>query len=327
MPCYTTLPLTSAVEEFTPLHSAVYVPSTGMILGAMSNFILEFNATTGENTRAVKALSPMIGPMHLSMVGAVPYLSAHFDPSAQDADQGDVTHSRCDIFPLSATTLLPGTGLGTYAKYIATGTPKDDYYAHQFVSLGTRAYFLYPDRDNVHVGYIGLANPADSNDNDASGKFWSEQLCTDGTYIYTADPYWPQIRQYDADLSLVDGSDTTGYYPVGVEWATGVGAHAVCGDKWLIRVDDFATSANTFIDLEASIASVVTGIKPIRLRYRSTDAKLYIPVQNKDGILVYDPASGIGAWKSGFDSPVDVVFTPSKAFAVQSGLVGLKEIV
>ena len=87
------------------------------------------------------------------------------------------------------------------------------------------------------------------------------------------------------------------------------------------------TSAYTRWDMEVLITgSGITDIKPMRLRFRPSNGLLYIPCQDKDGIVVFDPVAESAVWKGGFDSPVDVVFTPTKAFAVQTGPIGLKEI-
>lgn len=328
MPCFKTLSINAAASDsFYPLHTAVYVAATDKILGASGNYIVEFNATTGAVIRAVKAIAPMYGPAHICLAGTDPYVAYHSDRSAQSEASPSATHIRNDIFPVDPTTLFIGTGIGVYnkawvANYGAVVGPR------QFLQIGTRIYFLYPVSGEVWIIYMDKTNPAIFNQQHANTGFWSEQISTDGTYIYIPDPAYPEINRRNTALTYSGYADTTGYWPVACEWVPAPisQVHAVCADKWLLRVTSFTTHTAVPTDLEVLIGSVVTGIKPLRLRYRASDLNVYIPVQNKDGIIVYTPGTGTAVWKSGFESPVDVVFTPTKAFAVQSSIIGLKEI-
>lgn len=66
---------------------------------------------------------------------------------------------------------------------------------------------------------------------------------------------------------------------------------------------------------------------PIRIRYRSSDGKLYIPTWEADSVVILDPTTDtVSDIKTGFSSPCDVVFTGSKAFAIQQSSLGIKEI-
>jgi len=328
MPCYKTLALVSAADEFTPLHTAVYVAASDTIVGTMGNFLAEFNSTTGAFIRAVNVSSPMYGPMNICLLGSDPYLACHNDRSVQNVGGTVHVHVRDDIFSVNTSTLQLGSGLGIPtlhidADYESEGGPR------QFVQIGNKVYFLFPIDNKVLIVYVDKTAPGVwGGSHPANNAFWTEQIATDGTSVYTCDPYLEQIDYHTATLGAGGHSHVTGYHPTSCIWVPApVGKiHAVCADKYLIRVDVFATSTNSYFDLETLISSVVTGIKPMRLRYNSVDGLIYIPVQNKDGIIVYDPVAETAVWKSGFDSPVDAVFTPSKKFAVQSSLEGLKEI-
>jgi len=66
---------------------------------------------------------------------------------------------------------------------------------------------------------------------------------------------------------------------------------------------------------------------PFCVRYNSNDGLIYVPCYGENTVVIIDPATDtVTATKTGFDSPFDVVFTPTKAFAVQHGIIGLKEI-
>lgn len=310
----------SVTDQFTPLSSAVYVASVNQILGTCENYICRFNATTGAYISQVKATSPMYGPMHLGMVGVTPWVSAW----NEKYNMGTVaSHPLRDIFPVNATTLALGPSLDADTRFGA-GNVKQWWGPLSFVSIGTGIYFVYTFDGAMQLSYIDSANHATWNVYTLG--FIAHQLGVSATNIYCPDNFSDEIRYFNTAGNSVDYSSTGGNLPVACEWVSGVNkCFAVCGSKWLIRVDNFATSTNTYIDLEAETG--IVGLVPFHLRYNSVDGLLYIPVQNKDGVIVYDPA-GVAPtlWKTGFDSPLDVVFTPTKKFAVQTGLVGLREI-
>lgn len=320
--------MTQAVTQtiVTPLTSAVYVASTDKILGASANYIVEFNATTGAYIRAVRAIGPMYGPMWLNLIAGMPYVATFNNRATQDTTFPSIVHARSDIFPINTATLQTGTGLGVY-NHNFDSPHKSMAGPHHFVSIGTKAYFLYPCEDFVRVGYVDLLNGALWSVNTGTTGFWAEQIDTDGTYIYYCDPNTPRIARRNAALTFNSGINTAGRYPVACIH-TGTNVYAVCGDNYLINTNSWTVA--TSIDLEADpiiIAAGITGIKPMRLRYNSADSRIYIPVQNKDGVIVFNPGTGaVTAWKSGFASPVDVVLTPTKKFAVLTSETGLQEI-
>lgn len=326
MACSKTLSLSEVTQAVTPLTSAVYVASTGKILGTTGNYVAEFNATTGAFIRAVRSTAPMYGPMWIAMLGVAPYVAMFHNRAIQDTTFPSIVHSRSDIFPINTATLETGTGLGIYTHNYDS-PHKSMSGPHHFVYMGTKAYFLYPIEDWVALGYIDVLNSALWNVGHASYGFWAEQISTDGTYIYFCDPDTPEVARRNAALGYDSGIATGTKYPISCEY-TGFNVYAVCGDNYLINTNSW--TAATFIDLDAEavmIAAGVSGVKPMRLRYNSVDGLIYIPVQNKNGVIVFNPGTGaVTAWKSGFSSPVDVVFTPTKKFAVQTAQTGLREI-
>lgn len=78
----------------------------------------------------------------------------------------------------------------------------------------------------------------------------------------------------------------------------------------------------------ADIALGGTNPTPFCCRYNSVDSLIYVPTYKGNSVVVVNPATDtVVATKTGFDSPFDVVFTPTKKFAIQHSSVGLKEIV
>lgn len=391
MGCQRTITFAQNVgARLTPLHTAVYVASTDKILGTQMDHIIEFNATTGDYIRDAQTPWPMVGNMHLGLIDGLPYVAGHNNPAARDID-GFNYHEGYDIYAVDPVTLAIGTGLQVYRMHLTDYPTCNQEGPFQFIQVGTKLFFIQPATSGYFLNWINKTGwgagvfGVDWRYKGFSG-IWAEQICSDGTYIYIADPYFLDLSQRNFPLMNEVGwgpfpSPTGG--EIGCEYAPNAGkVFAVCGNKYLERVDDFAAHTASIFDMEFWLAQngvTLTGMKPIRLRYRPSNGNLYIPCQNKDGVIVFSPtqgtvvnykgdwdiatpyltgeyvtfggafyvalvnstgvqpgtdplkwsiavATGI-AWKSGFESPVDVVFTPTKAFAVQSSINGLKEIV
>lgn len=75
-----------------------------------------------------------------------------------------------------------------------------------------------------------------------------------------------------------------------------------------------------------NIATGDTNATPYRIAYNPYDGLIYVPGYKSNNVVVIDPATDACTIKTGFDSPFDVVFTPTKKFAVQHSDVGLLEI-
>lgn len=318
MSCTETITISQLTVD-TPLHTATYVPATDKILGTSQNYILEFNATTGALERSSKFVSPAYGNMHIGWIAGSVCVAVNNDPSVGTSTSS--THVRRDIFPLNTTTLEAGAGLGLPA--VAHSSIAYTWYhgPHQFISVGTNVYVLFPLKDYVALDGFDATNVAGTyvSNKRANYGFWTEQICTNGVNtVYSADPGTPSVNSYDLSLTAGDYIDTTPHRPVGCEYAAGK-VYAVCGDSELLRMDNFG--AGTF-----TVFTMGAGKKPIRLRYNAYDGLLYIPCPYSDTVMVFNPATEAITVVSGFASPIDVVFTPTKAWAVQSSSTGLREV-
>lgn len=338
MGCQRTITFTQSVgARLTPLHTAVYVASTDKILGTQMDHIIEFSAATGDYIRDVQTPWPMVGNMHLGLIDAMPYVAGHNNPAARDP-LGTNAHDGYDIYPVDPATLGLGAGLQTYKTNLQGFPMWNQEAAFQFIQVGTKIFYIQPAASGyflVWMNKTGFGAGVFGVDwrYKAFSGIWAEQICSDGTFIYIADPASVDLSQRDFPLLNEVGwgpfpSATGG--EIGCEYAVNVAkVFAVCGNKWLEQVDSFGAHTATLFDMDALVTAGGTpmaGLKALRLRYRTSDGKLYIPCQNKDGVVVFDPMLSSLVWKSGFESPVDVVFTATKAFAVQSSINGLKEI-
>jgi YVTN family beta-propeller protein len=112
--------------------------------------------------------------------------------------------------------------------------------------------------------------------------------------------------------------------PCGVAWCP------VNGHAYWVQQSPILLKSNAAKIWNSSWDWVNTGVgnaTPINIRYRPFDQQLYIPNWQDNTVTVLDPITDtVSAVKTGFTSPIDVVFTPTKAFAVQDSTVGLLEI-
>jgi len=97
--------------------------------------------------------------------------------------------------------------------------------------------------------------------------------------------------------------------------------YVVCNTRNVLKIPATAAGAATVIDTGRADA------RPRRALWNSVDGKVYVPGGKDDTVIVIDPASADSITvKTGFDSPIDFVFTPTKKWAVQHSLVGLREV-
>jgi DNA-binding beta-propeller fold protein YncE len=88
----------------------------------------------------------------------------------------------------------------------------------------------------------------------------------------------------------------------------------------ILKLDASSNIVGTAIDL-------VTAIDVWNIRLNPNNGLLYAADFIGNQIAVINPADDSFVLKGGFDAPWDVVFTSSKAIAIQHSAQGLKEIV
>ena len=327
------------ITESTYLDSAVYLASANKIFGTRENFILRFNASTGEFETAVKlAVSGVgisaYGPMSIAGAGSALYVSVNNSPSDPTNDPGE-GNLNADVFPVDPTTLAGSAALGTSDFF--------DYGTNNYLSGPTSLLMingsvfgawlhLAVGRWEAGLFRVDPANPADHSDILYMSAYQIQnaltQFATDNQYVYYPDALAPGISIGDiSTLEIIDSWTTADYYPVvGVEYALIGETKTVFGfgkDNYLYKgvVGNPSLTKITLSDYTDG-----TQIQPIHGRYKS--GILYLPCQRTGIVLKYDVGTPANStYVTGFDCPHDIVFAGSKVWAVQTGLVGLKEVV
>lgn len=333
MGCTKQLTLTPATSGQTPLDTAVYVASTDKIYGTMGPYILKFNATTGAYESSAIISSPAEGPCGLCYHSATGMLYA----SVWNGKSGmwaTITRPERDIFPIDPITLEIGAGLGVYALHGAlSGSPTQGPW--HLVSYGSYIYYVWVFEGQCLLCRVDPTAPA----------IWAQDLTYgDDTYdfrqftvyddiIYYPYPSFNASYYYDITLDTSDyvrppNPDRALFTPVAVDYCSALGFEApynVTSDKWLWRLDDYATNAYTQFDISDGVNN--PNPMPAHIRYCAIDELLYIPCPNSGCVVLFDPVAGaVTDTLLGFDTPFDVVFTNTKIWAVQLSKTGLKEI-
>lgn len=310
-----------------PLHDAFYLAATDKIYGVQENYIVQFNATTGAKENSAKVCSPLYGPMRIVGRGSVLYVSSFADRGANDVNGVGLTSNR-KIWNVDGVTLASTDVLGVDAKHIVADGRTFNNWGPQFMLIyGNDIWYLYGISASAWVfERIDVTNPTDFDLNKGgAGSFMAEMFATDGSNLYFSNGVGRSIQMWDmATITSADTCSIIPYRATAVEYAPNVG-NLYCTTEVteaLIRIDTFTPDAYTVFNL----GTIFANVRPMRLRYRSSDGLIYLPCQNQDVVIKWNPVSNTGTYIDGFDSPIDVVFTPTKAFAVQTGLQSLKEI-
>lgn len=341
MGCRATLSFTEAVLGETPIDDAVFVPSVNKIFGTIGPHIARFNAVTGAFETSVRVVGPAMGncricyhaPLDTIFVSVWNVLSRQW--TGQD-------WSIRGLYPVNPATMAIGVvvdtdSFATLSRRWSSGP------MHVFSpGIGTNLYFAQWNVIGIYWWRVNPTNIADRQ-NPSQGVTFDGDNCyhqfdSDGTNMYGANTFNFEIQRYD--MSLTNGSfgrcrinapQRFVDNPVSVAWAdSSSNCFAVCGTPVLIKATSFvspgAYTAHTMNSASVSGMPALTTVRPVRMRYRDSDGKLYIACQEHNAVIVWDPTTDDGVWKSGFFMPIDVVFTTDKAFAVQLGSEGLKEI-
>jgi hypothetical protein len=111
---------------------------------------------------------------------------------------------------------------------------------------------------------------------------------------------------------------------------TNAGAYNPSANMVLIPVPtNIVPDSNSNIEDPSPLAGIIdlgSTSQMLSCHYRLTANLIYVPCMGDDSVVVVNPADSTKVVKTGFDLPWRMVFTPTKAFAIQQGSAGLKEV-
>jgi len=305
------------------VNDACYASSVDKIFGAVGPYVCKYNATTGAREGFVRVASPLYGEIRICYHAAnsTIYAATWNEP---DQQYFALTWPERDVFPVS-TALVAGAGLGLGTIY----NTQPSYNGFRWIGSSGSYIYLAEGGVGFRPQRVNPTNIADTNAGTVSAGFAAQQCGMSPTqFVNPVSGFVSQFRYAPILFDLVgDWSSTISvapYLPVAAEYCAQNGLfYMVCGDTNLLRINVLSPINFTALNL----GPVEATANPCRIRYRTTDQKLYLPCMTANTVIVWDPASETGIAKTGFDSPCDVVFTASKAFAVQQSPISLKEII
>lgn len=311
-----------------PLHEAIYLASADKIYGVSENYVMRFNPDTGVKEAEAKVCAPCYGPMRITGSGTDILVSSQRDYSLNTST--DLPSNR-RIWNIDPTTLAATDVLGVdiqsravFGGFLPYELPHIG--PHSVRIHGGYAYyqFTYPNKTYYHRVKL------DGTDYSYYLTYLFDDKLPEVFDIGDSKLWIPDPYEQEAEVWTTTpwGGDSycgsTGQRPVGIAYSSSNGkTYGVTGGQYLVRYDSYtAPRSSTNLNLWAVYADV----RPMRIRESPLDGNLYIPCQNEDVVIVWDTGSENGTYVEGFASPIDVVFTDTKAWAVQSSGVSLLEI-
>lgn len=311
-----------------PYFSATYASNVDKIFATMGPYICQCDPDTGVLESKKKLVAGAIyGEMPICYHPATGmlFVGSGLTPTKQTSDAWfDDPPVYKDVYRVNPTTLA----ITECNLQLAIGGGMPD-------GLRGGPYQIIPDGDSIVFEWKQNGGHAWGRMNATTFayvgadvfRFQAQQVSVDDTTVYTLDPYQREVQTYDKITGFYTGSPFVGTNtPLGIVYCIADGKNwIVCGDENLLRVNSYGVDNDfTLYDL-SSILGPTAIPDPVRIRYCS-DGLLYIPTIGADGVIVFNPLTGTGVWKSGFESPIDVVETDARKFAVQLAPIGLKEI-
>ncbi len=334
MSCTKALTISPAtVASEAPFDAAVYVPSVAKIFATMGPYVCKCNATTGVLETAVRVTSPMEGPCGITYHAAsdLVYVSGW---NGKSGIYYTLARLERDIFPVNPTTMAVGVALGIYALCgdAVTGDTSQGpmelrsnganyiYFTWLAEGAGTGTFMKRVDPANLG-GFAGYKLTGKGDSPNAWVQFG---LNLNTIYYMLASAHRVQFEELGVTSGNLNYNPAL-VLPTAVEYCPAdTFTYCVGGNSNMLKITNYNPDAYTVIDLSAVAGA--TNPTPLHIRYNAVNGKLYLPCPASNQVLLYEPLGATWEVKTGFDSPFDAVFTPTKAFAVQKGVIGLREI-
>lgn len=313
-----------------PLDEAVYESVRDKIFGVRGGYILQFDAN-GNLEESARFAAPAFGDSHITYNSGDDrlYCTNWFNYSNQakfpDWQEKFLYKINADTLTVISSHQFDSTFFGVSG--IFSEGPR------QLLSAQGKIYGLFHE-GSPSTTQIYEFDPGTGLFNNAATENIGDYERSDIVYDSVLDSFWVLNQtggasRYDrATVAFIDSINLTGNdQPRGMAY--------VDPDMYFVMSEFGAILPQHVRKKRADDTGVITTIDmgsatmiPFNIRYRASTDRLYVPTTLDDTVVVIDPNTDtVESVKAGFDSPWDVVFTPTKAFAVQHGPEGLKEIV
>lgn len=324
-----------------PLDTAIYHADLGYIVGVRGGYIFKFNSSTGLLLSAGRFANSAFqyGCVCYGHFTGKLYATGWHDPMFNGAVNRRVyTITPATLAVDSAydlTPIMPGayTGLGDGPRTIYCcniGGADQLLIYNEDTNGGTRRWM------RVVPPLVGSPSTWTSGNITTGG--WAEMDLGSGSTFWLVDRGSRHITQRSATMVfLMDTANVPIGYSnqlSGLANPGGLYLYASTNTQYMFPIPNDGSPVGPAIDLGSGVSATPN---PYRVRWNGlaigSGAKLYVPGYKSDAIHVVDLDSHTPAQtsdvtvKTGFDCPIDVVFTGTKIWAVQHGINPLKEIV
>lgn len=309
----------ATVTTDMPLDQAVYSASDGVIYAVRGGYAFKLNATTGALISSSRFAKFGMFNASLAHDTTNDKLFVACANTVQTPPTSAVLYGNKRVYKLTPSTLaLDASYDMTNYMDIDYGVPFEGpdsllfgnnlLFYSAYDNSSRKVYSIDPTNFASYSSLISSLDVFGTNMAlDGSNNVWAVKGSTSRVYTDGPDIFW----------NTTGGTSPTG---VAVYDSGGTDHLFVCtGTQYIDRIVT-GTGAITQINTARANAN------PQRIRYNSVDGLIYCPLYNDDTVAVIDPSDNSFSIIAGFDAPFDVVFTPTKKFAVQHGNVGLLEI-
>jgi len=314
-----------------PLDAAIYEPGRDKIFGVRSGYIFQFNASTGAVENCARFAAPAYGDSFIAYNSGDDRLYCtnwfNYSNQAKFPDWQEKFLYKIDADTLAVISSHQFDSSFWGGSGIFREGPR------QLFAAAGKVYGVFH-RGSVPFSYVYEFDPGTGLFNIGGTENTGDYCRSDLVYDAVLDAFWAAnasdgAQRWDrASFTQTISINLTAFdQPRGLAYR----------DPYMYFVmSEFGTILPQHIrkkriDDTGAITTIDTGrpnAVPFNIKYRASNDRLYVPATLDDTVIIIDPGTDIvESVKTGFDSPWDVVFTATKAWAVQHGPVGLKEIV
>jgi hypothetical protein len=316
------------------MDQAVYEPVTQKIFGVRGQWLFKFNSLTGSLEGALKFVNTCSGTSTIATTGGFLYIGVSWEPTINWSSPPicpDV-----DMYVVNAAAFVVSSRLNLFSKIGPTS--EGVHFGWRTIVPGGNGLVGYVDdmatRKLFNVDPLNTAGFTDVSHQGITDVAW------DGVngVIWTTTSFDPNIVCFDPNFASFNTcSDTNG------------NLNTICGICYNNATNKVYAVDGTFAFYSFNAALAMPGffnfhvdtfnsgrinanpfkIKSVNgLASNPLNGKILMPCWADDTVLVIDPGTDtVSAIKTGFTAPFDIVSTPTKNWAVQTGATGLKEIV
>lgn len=279
------------------------------------------NATTGAKISSAVFATPDFDDAYIVYSTEADALYASLWANYPDSNAG--TNAKL-IYKINPDTLAT---IKTYNVASELAIPGTSFEAgvRQMISAGGFIYGLYYTRTSTQSCFPWKLDTlaesfTDGNDTSTQDVFRSDLTYdTANSKIWMPDSFGALKSFLGTDLSSSSSVNIT-ERAYGICYRSAV-LYCCLRTRFVRHRKTDGTGSTAIIDLGRPNAT------PFFIRFNSVNDRIYVPLWADNTVAIINPADDSFVIKTGFDAPFDVVFTPTKVFAIQHGDVGIKEIV